>query len=67
MNFENPLQKSKQEYKDTIDRIKSDAAVGIDAQYTHAIIITYLRNITTRLNKIEAALEQKSSSPKKKK
>ena len=59
MTFGNPLQKSKQEYKETIDRIKSDAAVGIDAQYTHAIIIDYLQQITKRLDVLEQKISDK--------
>ena len=56
MSLENPLQKSKQEYTETIDRIKSEAAVGIDAQYTHAIIIEYLKQISQRLDILENKL-----------
>ena len=56
MPLENPLQRSKQEYKETIERIKSDSPVGIDAQYTHAIIIEYLKQITQRLDILEEKL-----------
>jgi hypothetical protein len=59
MTFGNPLQKSKQEYKETIERIKSDASVGIDAQYTHAIIIEYLQQISKRLDALEQKVNQK--------
>ena len=56
-----PLYKSKKEYKEIVKRISlSGSPVGIDAQYTHAIIITYLRQITRRLEKLEAALKKKA-------
>ncbi len=62
MNKPEPLYISKKNYHEIVDRISvANSPVGIDAQYTHAIIITYLRNITARLDKIEAALKQKSS------
>jgi hypothetical protein len=61
MSYENPLQKSKDQYKETIDRIKSDTAVGIDPQYTHAIIIEFLKQISKRLD----VLEQKMSVEKR--
>ncbi len=55
-----PLYRSKEEYKEVIGRISlANSPVGIDAQYTHAIIITYLRDITSRLEKLEKALTQK--------
>ncbi len=54
----NPLKNSKSEYQDTIDIIRSEAsAVGIDAQYTHAIIIEFLKQISARLERIEAHLK----------
>ena len=56
-----PIHKSKDEYKDIIDRISlPDSPVGIDAQYTHAIIITYLKQITERLEKLESFIKIKS-------
>ena len=56
-----PLHKSKEEYKEIVERISlSNSPVGIDAQYTHAIIITYLRQITERLDKLEAELKRKT-------
>jgi len=52
-----PLNKPKDAYTETINRIKSDqSAVGIDAQYTHAIIIDYLKSITKKLEEIEQKL-----------
>lgn len=43
MNTDNPLAKTKEQFNSIIDIISSEnSAVGIDAQYTHAIIIEYL-------------------------
>ncbi len=55
-----PLFTPKSEYSEIVERISlPDSPVGIDAQYTHAIIITYLRQIAARLDKIEEQLSQK--------
>ena len=52
-----PMAKSKDEYAAIIDHISAvGSPVGIDAQYTHAIIIEYLRQITERLESLEAQL-----------
>jgi hypothetical protein len=52
-----PLTTPKSDFDHIIDRISvPNSPVGIDAQYTHAIIIEYLRQITARLEKIEAQL-----------
>ncbi len=51
-----PLKREKQEFADLIERIASDSPVGIDAQYTHAIIIEYLRDISGRLERIESRM-----------
>ena len=57
MNSTEPLYRPKEEYTDIVQQISlPNSPVGIDAQYTHAIIITYLRGITARLEKLEAAL-----------
>ena len=54
MNDQDPLSRSKEQYAAIVDKIKSEnSAVGIDAQYTHAIIITYLQQIVKRLNALE--------------
>jgi hypothetical protein len=54
-----PLYMPKTEYEDIVTRISlSDSPVGIDAQYTHAIIITYLRQIAERLDRIESQLAE---------
>ena len=52
-----PLFTPKENYQEIVDRISlPDSPVGIDAQYTHAIIITYLRQISDRLANIELQL-----------
>lgn len=52
-----PLTTPKEQYRDIVERISlPDSPVGIDAQYTHAIIITYLRQISDRLANIELRL-----------
>jgi hypothetical protein len=56
MNFSDPLLKSKEDYADIIEKIKAESSVGIDAQFTHAIIINYLQQLTQRIEKIEEAL-----------
>jgi hypothetical protein len=56
MNTE-PLFVPKEDYSEIVERISvANSPVGIDAQYTHAIIITYLRQISERLDKLEAQL-----------
>ena len=60
MEIKNPIQRSKEEYKEIIDKISTpNSPVGIDAQYTHAIIITFLQDISHRLDKLEKALDSK--------
>ena len=50
-----PLSKSKDEYAAIVEQISAvGSPVGIDAQYTHAIIIEYLRQISERLDRLEA-------------
>ena len=56
-----PLDRSKEEYRKVIDKIKSDSSVGIDAQYTHAIIIEYLQQIERRLSHLEQVLSRGSN------
>tara|TARA_Y100000588_G_scaffold159990_1_gene173976 strand:+ start:153 stop:335 length:183 start_codon:yes stop_codon:yes gene_type:complete len=54
----NSLEKTREDYADLIDQLGSpDSPVGIDAQYTHAVIIQFLQNISERLEKIEKALD----------
>ncbi len=52
-----PIAISKQDYQQLIEQISlPDSPVGIDAQYTHAIIITYLQQIAERLDRLEKRL-----------
>jgi hypothetical protein len=53
-----PMLKTKDEYADIIDHINHpDSPVGIDAQFTHAIIIGFLQQISKRLDDIENELK----------
>ena len=50
-----PLNREKTDFAELIERISTpDSPVGIEAQYTHAIIIEYLRDISARLGRLEA-------------
>lgn len=61
MNAE-PMSKTKDQYASIIDHISvPNSPVGIDAQLTHAIIITYLQQIAGRLDKIEAQLSKRKT------
>jgi hypothetical protein len=52
-----PLFIPKEDYSEIVERISvANSPIGIDAQYTHAIIITYLRQIADHLDKLEAKL-----------
>ncbi len=52
-----PLDRPKEEFETILDKIRStDSPVGIDAQYTHAIIIAYLRRISERLDALESKI-----------
>jgi len=54
---DDPLAQTRQDYENLIQHISlPDSPVGIDAQYTHAVIIEYLRQISERLDRIEAKL-----------
>jgi hypothetical protein len=57
MSAVDPLNKSKEQFSGIIEKISSEkSAVGIDAQYTHAIIINYLQQINERLDALEKAV-----------
>ena len=57
MSRDDPLAKPKDAFDDLIAQLSSpDSPVGIDAQYTHAVIIDYLRQITARLDDIDRFL-----------
>jgi len=57
MTIEDPLSKPKTDFDSLIEKLSSpDSPVGIDAKYTHAVIIDYLRQIAARLDAIEKRL-----------
>ena len=59
MNSSNTPIKAKADYDELINLISMpDSPVGIDAKYTHAIIIDYLQQILTRLDKLEEKINQ---------
>ena len=50
-----PLNRPKDAFEAILGKIRSaDSPVGIDAQYTHAVIIAYLQRISERLDKLES-------------
>ena len=52
-----PMSMSKDDYAEIIGHISlPESPVGIDAQFTHAIIIEYLQLISDRLKNIESQL-----------
>lgn len=54
MPIPDPMNIPKDQLKPIMERIKlPDSPVGIDAGYTHAIIITYLQQISARLDSLE--------------
>ena len=58
-----PMSKTKDDYADIIGHINHpDSPVGIDAQFTHAIIIGYLQQISNRLDGIETQLKTMQKS-----
>jgi hypothetical protein len=53
-----PMLRTKDEYADIIGHINNpDSPVGIDAQFTHAIIIGFLQQISNRLDDIDTQLK----------
>jgi len=60
MGGPNFIKKSKDDYREIIEVIKSDSPVGIDAQLTHAIIIDYLRQLTDRVEQLEELMKNKN-------
>ena len=52
-----PLEKTKEELAEIVERLRSaDSPVGIDAVFTHAVIIDYLKRMAERLDQIEQRL-----------
>lgn len=59
MDDVDPLTKSKEQFSEVMKQIGSEnSAVGIDAPYTHAIIINYLQQINKRLDALEKAVNK---------
>ena len=62
MPTEDPLAKPKESFDSLIQQLSSeDSPVGIDAKYTHAVIIDFLRQISARLDAIEQRLNKQQS------
>ena len=59
MTHSDPMKKNKEEFQETIKKIGSNNAVGIDPQLTHAIIIDYLQQINQRLDRLENNISSK--------
>ncbi len=63
MPIQDPLQKPRESFDALIAKLGApNSPVGIDAQYTHAVIIDFLRQIAERLDHIEQRLEQQQSN-----
>lgn len=63
MSANDPLSKPKDAFDGLIAQLSSpDSPVGIDAKYTHAVIIDYLQQIAARLDDIESRLNEPKSS-----
>ena len=59
MSAQDPLAKPREAFAELIDQLSSpDSPVGIDAKYTHAVIIDYLRQIAGRLEKLERRVNE---------
>ncbi len=57
MPIEDPLAKPRDSFDALIAQLSSpDSPVGIDAKYTHAVIIDFLKQIAARLDDIEQRL-----------
>jgi hypothetical protein len=60
MKNTDPFEKPRENFDELIEQISSpDSPVGIDAKYTHAIIIDYLRQIAHRLDSIESIMKSR--------
>ncbi len=58
-----PLAKPKSDFDALIEQLSSpDSPVGIDAKYTHAVIIDYLQQISQRLSAVEAMVKDCKST-----
>jgi hypothetical protein len=62
MPIDDPLAKPRTAVADLINRLGAkDSPVGIDAPYTHAVIIDFLRQIAARLETIEQRLDNQQN------
>ena len=60
MSIDDPFNKPRESFNELISKLSSpESPVGIDAKYTHAVIIDYLRQIATRLDDIQQRLDNK--------
>ncbi len=65
MSTIDPLQKPKHSFNAIIEQLSSpDSPVGIDAKYTHAVIIDYLQQIMQKLEGLEDRLDKLSPDNK---
>ena len=61
---DDPLNMPRDAFEDIMEKINlADSPVGIDARYTHALIITYLRRISDRLDKLETMFPLSAPPP----
>ena len=61
MPIEDPLAKPRESLDSLVTQISApDSPVGIDAKYTHAVIIDFLRQIAARLDDIERRLDRQN-------
>ena len=59
MPIDNPLAKPREVYREIMAQLSSpDSPVGIDVQYTHAVIIDYLQQIAARVDAIEQRMAE---------
>ena len=57
MMEEDPLNMPRDALENVMAKISlAESPVGIDAKYTHAVIISYLRRISERLDKLETMI-----------
>ncbi len=57
MMEEDPLNVPRDALENIMGKISlAESPVGIDAKYTHAVIISYLRRISERLDKLETMI-----------
>ena len=58
MMKEDLLDMPRDAFENIVEKIsQADSPVGIDARYTHAIIIAYLQRISERLDRLETMIQ----------